>query len=83
MEEEVMESFIVFKPEKGGGKLMMYNCVKKDGHNIGVIRWYGAWRKYCFFSILGIYDNKCLVEIVDFMNKLNKEWRDGCKKDNR
>lgn len=47
--------------------------------HLGQIKWYGAWRKYCFFpNKETIWDNKCLEQIIDFLNTINKK-KDGEK----
>ena len=49
---------------------------KKHGTRLGDIEWYGAWRKYCFFTVDGIvFDQKCMLEIVKFMHRQNLRHR--------
>ena len=37
---------------------------------LGTIKWYGAWRKYCFFPDDGtIYDSKCMKRIMEFIDE--------------
>ena len=39
---------------------------------IGWIKWYGAWRQYCFFPEENtIFSKGCLQEIIEFIKKLN------------
>lgn len=53
----------------------------KDGPDrIGIISWYGPWRKYCFFPTPEtVYEQVCLREIADFcevqtaMHRLRRE----------
>jgi len=42
---------------------------------LGYVKWYGPWRKYCFFTDLSeiVFDVGCLTEICDFINKLMAE----------
>ena len=36
--------------------------------SLGIIKWYGAWRKYCFFPLSDtVFCAKCLGEISWFM----------------
>lgn len=57
-------------------KTPVLTIYSKEGYNLGEIRWYGAWRKFCFYPNEDtIWDNKCLEEIVSFLNKYNKDWR--------
>jgi hypothetical protein len=45
---------------------------KKTGGQLGVIRWYGPWRGYCFFPSWDVvFDGGCLTQIVDWLVTLN------------
>ena len=47
---------------------------------LGEIKWFGAWRKFCFYpSSDTVWDNKCLQELVNFLNDYNKEYRNRSK----
>ena len=38
---------------------------------IGWIKWYGAWRQYCFFpEPETIYSDGCLKDIIDFIREI-------------
>ena len=41
----------------------------KTGAWLGTVKWYGPWRKYCFFQNDQdcVFDPACLREIADFM----------------
>ncbi len=44
--------------------------------DLGQIRWFGRWRKYCFFPNTGtIYEETCLREIAEFCVTVTKEHR--------
>ena len=46
------------------------SMLSKD--EIGQIKWYGAWRKFCFYPNGDtIWDNKCLEQIIAFLNQVN------------
>ena len=75
--------YIHFEQAKSEGKTNIYDCINNNGVQVGQIKWFGAWRKYCFYSINGIYDNNCLLEIITFLDNINKEWRYGRKKNIR
>lgn len=68
-------------PPKKGNKLPYYALCNKDFEviDLGTIQWYGRWRKYCWFtdSLASdiVFDDKCLLEIMSFLNVLNNEWR--------
>lgn len=67
---------------KDGNKLPYYALCNKDFEifDLGTIRWYGRWRKYCWFtdSLTDdiVFDSECLLEIMSFLNVLNNEWRE-------
>jgi hypothetical protein len=45
----------------------------KSGSLLGVIKWYGPWRQYCFFpSSYGevVFNKGCLEDINDFITQL-------------
>lgn len=47
-----------------------------DDMELGQIKWYQSWRKFCFYPDDGtIWDNKCLSELLEFINKYNGDWR--------
>lgn len=40
----------------------------------GVVRWHGAFRKYCFYPTSGfLFDWDCLRVVADFMEYVTKE----------
>lgn len=48
----------------------------QNGCKLGQIKWYAAWRKYCFLPEEGtVFDAKCLLEIVSFIDTEMKEHR--------
>lgn len=54
------------------GKTRLWHVVPKqgDGTPIGVIHWYGPWRKYCFSPNRNtIYEQDCLRAIADYCEK--------------
>lgn len=70
--------WINFVEQPQTGKTQIFNVVPKDQPNsvIGYIKWYGAWRKYCFFTNANcIFETQCLGDIVSFINKLMLKWK--------
>ena len=65
--------FSIIEERVNGRKTPIYHiCSKRSKDEIGQIKWYGAWRKYCFFpNGETIWDNKCLEKIIDFLQELN------------
>lgn len=52
----------------------VYNL--KSGGSLGTIRWYGAWRQYCFYPDTNcIFSVGCLQDIINFINKVKSERR--------
>ena len=41
---------------------------------LGKIKWFSAWRQYCFFTNSGcIFNDGCMRDILDFIAQLEKE----------
>lgn len=71
--------WIAFTEHETAGKTKKYFITNKEsGSVIGEIKWYGAWRKYCFFpvpEIVTIFETDCLTDIISFLNKLMIQWK--------
>jgi hypothetical protein len=67
------------------GKTTIWSCRnKRFGDQLGVVKWDGRWRQYCYFTgcenELGVvYSTGCLNDISSFVKQLNDE-RKLCKK---
>lgn len=46
---------------------------KSSNELLGEIKWYGAWRQYCFFPLNALFNSTCLDDIKKFLDKLNEE----------
>lgn len=47
------------------------------GTPLGTVRWFGRWRKYCFFPFADtVYEEVCLREIAEFIVDRTKDHRD-------
>jgi len=68
----------VLIPEREIKKTKLYHVYNnKGGPPIGLIKWYGSWRQYCFFpATQTIYSKGCLLDIINFIEQLNKERAD-------
>jgi len=43
---------------------------KSSGFRLGTIKWYGAWRQYCFFpDRMTIWNTDCLQDIRTFIKE--------------
>lgn len=69
--------FLEFKKLRSKLKTKVYQVVSKSSReNLGEVRWYPAWRHYCFFPFREfetVYSDRCLLEISLFIRGLNKE----------
>lgn len=71
---------LIYKKEVEGRKTPILEIINWDDINLGEIKWYPAWRKFCFYPNKDtVWDNKCLVELINFLNKYNKEWKENVK----
>lgn len=67
-----MSKWIDFIEQAPTGKTKRFNIMPKDlGPMIGEIKWYGPWRKYCFFPKPNcVFETDCLKDIISFLSKL-------------
>lgn len=75
---EQNEYFLILKkplePNRKTNEYEIYNINTKN--LLGIVKWYGAWRKFCFFpSAETIWDDKCLSVLNSFIINLNKDYR--------
>jgi len=62
-----------FEQYESPGKTGRWKCTTKRGACLGIVKWYGAWRQYCYFPYKeAVYSAGCLMDIADFLNKANK-----------
>lgn len=70
--------FIIIESKQENKKTNIYYIYADEDKEIllGRIKWYGPWRKYCFYPEDNIvWDNKCLTELVEYLNELNYEYK--------
>lgn len=55
-------------------KTKVYACVNNNSNErIGLLKWHGAWRQYCFFPEFNtVYSLGCLNDIAEFMRQLRE-----------
>jgi len=46
---------------------------KSDECDLGVIKWFGCWRQYCFFTEDSIFSSGCLADINQFLKEVNEK----------
>jgi len=70
-----MSKYIEFEVSEVKKKTTVFNIKKKDTlFSLGKIKWFGAWRKYCFFPEEEVvFDVDCLKTIILFIEKIMKE----------
>jgi hypothetical protein len=57
---------------------------KKNEFRLGIIKWYGAWRQYCFFpSEQTVFSVGCMTDINNFIAELMNEYKDANDKEYR
>ncbi len=45
---------------------------------LGIVKWHGPWRKYCFFCAPTLLlEEKCMREIADLIEERTREHRDS------
>ena len=53
------------------GKTLIIGVGNNNAEKLGIIKWSGAWRKYCYHPFEETsYDTSCLLDIIDFINEL-------------
>lgn len=70
-----------FDEIKDTGKTKVWEIENRHhGTTIGIIKWNGGWRKYCFYPYEDtMYDKKCLNRIAEFMDEQMEERRNKRK----
>ena len=57
-----------------GRKTIIWQVIAKDGADLGSVRWFGRWRKYCFFPAADcVFEETCLREIAQFIEDRTAE----------
>jgi hypothetical protein len=67
--------YICFKLEGDTGKTKVFACLNTEHASLlGLVRWYGPWRRYSFFPEANIvFETQCLKDIASFLDKLMLE----------
>lgn len=68
-------TYLVFRKEgeSPSGKTEIHSVnSRSSGAILGVIKWYGAWRQYCFFPANDtIFNRGCMEDIISYSSKLS------------
>lgn len=69
--------YLVFEEQPTKTKTKVIHVVNRHHENvIGVIKWYGSWRQYCFFPTSDtVWNTGCLVDVQDVIQKLMQDRR--------
>ena len=64
--------YIRFFPMESKGKTEIWSCHNsRHGETLGIVKWYGPWRQYCYFaSAQAVYSVGCLEDIKHFIEEL-------------
>jgi len=73
----VESKYIEFNKIGSTGKTDIWDILSKSsGFILGKIKWYGAWRQYCFFpSPNCVFNNSCMDDIKKMISELMAQRR--------
>jgi hypothetical protein len=55
----------------GNGKTIIIDVTSISGYRLGIIKWFGRWRQYCFFpEPQTVFSEGCLQEISEYLRGL-------------
>jgi len=74
-QEDLTYKYIHFYLLESKGKTKVYECRNNRSNScLGLVKWYGPWRQYCFFPMgETVFNNGCLTDIQEFIKKLMNE----------
>ena len=69
------DEYIHFVKKADKPKTSVWSCRNnRSGDELGEIKWYPAWRQYCYFPACpAVYSVDCLEEINNFIQRLQEE----------
>jgi len=68
--------FKIYEKEQGKKTNKWLVITKENRSIIGTIKWYGAWRKYCFFpKDKTVWEEDCLRDIANFIENETKTYK--------
>jgi len=60
-------AFVDDGPVKKGAKTRQFSVYNKANRSLlGYVKWFPNWRKYCFFPLNSLFDDKCLMQVATF-----------------
>ena len=79
-----MSEWLDFEIIEHKPKTNVHAVIAKGSRDVlGTIKWYPAWRHYCFFPTMNtetVHSDRCLLAISQFITKLNEEHKKPAKK---
>lgn len=77
--------YLMFRLFETKSKTEVYEVLSRNySFTLGFIKWFGRWRKYCFFPDEDtVFDNKCMDEISRFCIELNEDYKKLKEDENR
>ena len=70
--------YVLFELKPKTGVYRVFN--KKSGITLGIIKWYPAWRQYCFFPLGNtIFSKGCLDDIIKITIEITKGYKKNSK----
>lgn len=77
------EYFFITEQIMESRKTPIYYVYDNNAVHIATIKWYSAWRKFCFYPETGtIWDNKCLLDIISITFNINYQYQNQNKLNN-
>ncbi len=67
--------YIHFEQVESKTKTSVWSCLNNKSKSVlGIIKWYGPWRQYCWFPFGGtVFNRGCNDDINDFITQLMDE----------
>ena len=67
----VENEWIYFEEYQKGEKTSKWFVVaRRDDATLGEVKWYGRWRQYCFFPVIGtVFNPGCMDHISEFIRE--------------
>ena len=65
--------YIHFKKIEVKSKTAIWSCRNNHTNSqLGMVKWYGPWRQYCYFDeSMAVYNVGCLEDINEFLQSIS------------
>jgi hypothetical protein len=82
-ETEKEDEWLQFVVKENKPKTVVFSVRSKCSQiELGEVKWYPAWRHYCFFpttEMETVHSDRCLISIGEFIEGLNERHEEGSK----